>query len=388
MDGRGEPSDSPPVLAVAEERKELAKDNARLEAEVNQLRAANEKQAKRIKDLEYDVLECEDRVDDLCAQLREARERETKRARKVRVRAASILNLCADVLEEVSDEASCAGAGQEQQGQNPNPNLGNPDNHAESDDRALERFQKFAPPKFIGGPDPDVAERMDGRGEPSDSPPVLAVAEERKELAKDNARLEAEVNQLRAANEKQAKRIKDLEYDVLECEDRVDDLCAQLREARERETKRARKVRVRAASILNLCADVLEEVSDEASCAGAGAGVLAVAEERKELAKDNARLEAEVNQLRAANEKQAKRIKDLEYDVLECEDRVDDLCAQLREARERETKRARKVRVRAASILNLCADVLEEVSDEASCAGAGAGGASTPAGGSTSLTTD
>ena len=116
--------------------------------------------------------------------------------------------------------------------------------------------------------------------------------------------------------------------------------------------------------------------------------VLAVAEERKELAKDNARLEAEVNQLRAANEKQAKRIKDLEYDVLECEDRVDDLCAQLREARERETKRARKVRVRAASILNLCADVLEEVSDEASCTGAGAGGESTPSGGSTSPTTD
>ena len=55
------------VLAVAEERKKMAKDNARLEAEVNQLRAANEKQAKRIKDLEYDVIKCEDRVDDLCA---------------------------------------------------------------------------------------------------------------------------------------------------------------------------------------------------------------------------------------------------------------------------------------------------------------------------------
>ena len=47
----------------------------------------------------------------------------------------------------------------QQQGQNPNPNPGNPGNHVESDDRALERFQKFAPPKFIGEPDPDVAER-------------------------------------------------------------------------------------------------------------------------------------------------------------------------------------------------------------------------------------
>ena len=26
-------------------------------------------------------------------------------------------------------------------------------------DRALERFQKFSPPKFLGGPDPEVAER-------------------------------------------------------------------------------------------------------------------------------------------------------------------------------------------------------------------------------------
>ncbi|XP_027071884.1 uncharacterized protein [Coffea arabica] len=47
----------------------------------------------------------------------------------------------------------------QQQGQNPNPNPGNPGNHVESEDRAFERFQKFAPPKFLGGPDPDVAER-------------------------------------------------------------------------------------------------------------------------------------------------------------------------------------------------------------------------------------
>ena len=116
--------------------------------------------------------------------------------------------------------------------------------------------------------------------------------------------------------------------------------------------------------------------------------MLAVVEERKELAKDNARLEAEVNQLRAANEKQAERIKELEYDVIEGQDRVDDLCAQLGEARERMTKRARKVRVRAESILNLCDDLLEEESDEASCAGGKAGGESTPSGGSTSPTTD
>nr|XP_027122191.1 uncharacterized protein LOC113739146 [Coffea arabica] len=77
------------VLAVAKERKELAKDNtkleavvATLEAEVTQVKATNEKQAARIKELEYDVLEVEDRVDDLCDQLRTAHEREAKRARK------------------------------------------------------------------------------------------------------------------------------------------------------------------------------------------------------------------------------------------------------------------------------------------------------------------
>ncbi|XP_027155647.1 uncharacterized protein LOC113756021 [Coffea eugenioides] len=45
------------VLAVAEKCKELAADKSRLESEVKQLRADNEKQVKRIKDLEYDVLE-------------------------------------------------------------------------------------------------------------------------------------------------------------------------------------------------------------------------------------------------------------------------------------------------------------------------------------------
>nr|XP_027124227.1 uncharacterized protein LOC113740914 [Coffea arabica] len=48
------------------------------------------------------------------------------------------------------------------QGPNPNPPVGNPGNpghHVESEDRALERFQKFSPPKFLGGPDSDVAEQ-------------------------------------------------------------------------------------------------------------------------------------------------------------------------------------------------------------------------------------
>ncbi|XP_071916283.1 uncharacterized protein [Coffea arabica] len=50
----------------------------------------------------------------------------------------------------------------EHQGQNPNSqpeNSGNPGDYVESEDRALKRFQKFFPPKFIGGPDPDVVDR-------------------------------------------------------------------------------------------------------------------------------------------------------------------------------------------------------------------------------------
>ncbi|XP_027157536.1 uncharacterized protein LOC113759170, partial [Coffea eugenioides] len=231
---------------------------------------------------------------------------------------------------------------------------------------------------------------------------VFALNKERKVLARENARLEVEATQDRATNEKQAARIKELEYDVLEVENRVDDLCAQLREAREHEIKRARKVRGRAESILNLCDDGLEEDSDEASCAEAEAGeestpspgsqtpqyaypnalVFALNKERKVLARENARLEVEATQDRATNEKQAARIKELEYDVLEVENRVDDLCAQLREAREHEIKRARKVRGRAESILNLCDDGLEEDSDEASCAEAEAGEESTPSPGS------
>ena len=47
----------------------------------------------------------------------------------------------------------------ERQGQNPISQPENPGNHVEGENRALERFQKFSPPKFLGGPDPDVAER-------------------------------------------------------------------------------------------------------------------------------------------------------------------------------------------------------------------------------------
>ena len=55
------------VLAVMEERKALAKDNARLEVEVNQLKETIKMQADRIKEFEYDVVEGQERVDDLSA---------------------------------------------------------------------------------------------------------------------------------------------------------------------------------------------------------------------------------------------------------------------------------------------------------------------------------
>ncbi|XP_027184026.1 uncharacterized protein LOC113782333 [Coffea eugenioides] len=47
----------------------------------------------------------------------------------------------------------------EHQGQHPVHQPANPGNHIEGEDRAHERFQKFSPPKFLGGPDPDVVER-------------------------------------------------------------------------------------------------------------------------------------------------------------------------------------------------------------------------------------
>ena len=47
----------------------------------------------------------------------------------------------------------------DRQGQNPVNQPENPENHVEGEDRTLERFQKFSPPKFLGGSDPDVAKR-------------------------------------------------------------------------------------------------------------------------------------------------------------------------------------------------------------------------------------
>ncbi|XP_027174576.1 uncharacterized protein LOC113774219 [Coffea eugenioides] len=67
------------------------------------------------------------------------------------VQAAAAIQRMTDLLAHVM----------EQQGHNPNPLVGNPENprnHIESEDRTLERFQKFFPPKFLGRPDPDVAE--------------------------------------------------------------------------------------------------------------------------------------------------------------------------------------------------------------------------------------
>ncbi|XP_027169574.1 uncharacterized protein LOC113769313 [Coffea eugenioides] len=48
-----------------------------------------------------------------------------------------------------------------QQGQGQGQHAGNPGDNAENndrEDRALERFHKFAPPKFVGGPNPNIAE--------------------------------------------------------------------------------------------------------------------------------------------------------------------------------------------------------------------------------------
>ena len=116
--------------------------------------------------------------------------------------------------------------------------------------------------------------------------------------------------------------------------------------------------------------------------------VLAVVEERKALAKDNARLEAEVNQLKETIKIQADRVKELEYDVVEGQERVDDLCAQLGEAQERMVKGAMKVRNRAALILNICDDLLGDSSDEASHIGGETGAEPTQDGVSASPTTD
>ena len=58
---------NPVVFAVVEERKALAKDDARVEGELNQLRKTIKMQADRIKKLKDDVIEGQERTDDLCA---------------------------------------------------------------------------------------------------------------------------------------------------------------------------------------------------------------------------------------------------------------------------------------------------------------------------------
>ena len=113
------------VLAVVEERRALTKDNARLEVEVNQLRETIKMQADQIKKLEDDVVEGQERTNDLSAQLGEAQEQLVTGNMKVRTRAKSIMNICGDLLENLSDEASNigdeAGAEPSQDGRSASP---------------------------------------------------------------------------------------------------------------------------------------------------------------------------------------------------------------------------------------------------------------------------
>nr|XP_027086575.1 serologically defined colon cancer antigen 8 homolog [Coffea arabica] len=312
------------VLAVAKEREELADDNAKLEAgvakleaEVAQVRATNEKQASRIKELEYDVLEVEDRVDDLCDQLRQARERELKRARKVRGRAEAILNLCDVGLEEDSDEASrfIQGLNVEIQKDLAAAQITAFSEAVEKAQRVesarlqaevlhsgvaklgedrgemlrVARLQHLAVPTGIAGSQTTTKITAGGNRHIYTYPNevVLAIVKEWEVLAKDNARLETEVNQLKETIKTQTDRIKELEYDVVEGRERVDDLCAQLGEAQECMIKRAMNVRNRVESILNICDDLLLDVSDETFYIGGEVGVeLAQAERSASPAAD------------------------------------------------------------------------------------------------------
>ena len=65
---------------------------------------------------------------------------------------ATAIQRMADLMERMIDQQA---QGHGNAAGNPGHNPGH--NH-EGEDRALERFQKFAPPKFIGGPNPDLAE--------------------------------------------------------------------------------------------------------------------------------------------------------------------------------------------------------------------------------------
>ena len=58
---------------------------------------------------------------------------------------ATAINRITDVLERLTEHQACG----------PVHRQGGP---AETEDRALERFLKFGPPKFYGGPEPEVAE--------------------------------------------------------------------------------------------------------------------------------------------------------------------------------------------------------------------------------------
>ena len=60
---------------------------------------------------------------------------------------ATTINRMTDLLERIVDR----------QGQEP---VIQPEGLEEGVDRALEQFQKFLPPNFLGGPDPEIAESL------------------------------------------------------------------------------------------------------------------------------------------------------------------------------------------------------------------------------------
>ena len=62
---------------------------------------------------------------------------------------ATAIQCMTDLLTQIVDRYS----------QNPINQPKNPRNHVEEEDKALKRFQKFSPPTFFEGPNPDVAEK-------------------------------------------------------------------------------------------------------------------------------------------------------------------------------------------------------------------------------------
>ncbi|XP_071918796.1 uncharacterized protein [Coffea arabica] len=135
------------VLSLDDERRQLRDANFTLTQDVDELGMMVDTQYDRIADLKVRLTAEHHLLEAARLEIERQKSRATRLAERMRDGSAGIRADAAMMMDEVTSFIQGVPGQVRHQG-----------GPADSDDRALERFLKFGPPKFYGGPEPEIAE--------------------------------------------------------------------------------------------------------------------------------------------------------------------------------------------------------------------------------------